>query len=231
MTGVSHLTSEIHGGVALLGLHRPDRANAYHQPMLLELRHELGRLAEVAHALVLHAGVCRHFCSGADRAELDHRKPEDALDLLSRAVFAELAAWPGATVAAVRGAALGGGLELALACDLRVAGSDARFGFPETSLGLIPAAGGTLRAPALLGPGVAREMILFGRELGASEALALGLVSEVADPSAVLERAVDWASRAAARDPLTLRLAKEALATPALEGVAQAVLYGRRQAP
>lgn len=230
MSAVSFLTSEIRGGVALLGLHRPDKANAYHQPMLLELRHELRRLSGSVHALVLHAGSCRHFCGGADRAELDHRGPQDAFRLLSRDVFDELAAWPGATVAAVRGAALGGGLELALACDLRVAANDARFAFPEVGLGLIPSAGGTLRAPAVVGPTVARELILFGRELSSAEALTCGLVSQVTAPEAVLDAALAWASRAAGRDGLAVALAKQSLANPTLEGVAQAVLYGRRQA-
>lgn len=238
MSEVSHLTSEVRGGVALLGLDRPDRANAYHRALLLELRDELARLAEAPgiQALVLHSGTSRHFCSGADREELDQRGAEDGPALLARRVFDELARWPRPTVAAVRGAVLGGGLELALACDLRVAADDARFAFPETGLGLVPAAGGCFRAPRILGEALAREMVLFGRELDAWEALDRRLVTEVAPPGEVLERALAWAMQAAARHPLATRLAKQALAlaVPAggaleFEGAAQAALYALRR--
>lgn len=234
------LTLELRDGIALLGLNRPERANAYHQPLLLELRAVLARLAEDprTRALVLHAGPCSHFCAGADRDELEGRSAEDGPALLARRVFDELARWPRPTVAALRGAALGGGLELALACDVRLAGEDSRFGFPETSLGLIPAAGGSFRAPRLLGERLAREMILFGRELDAWEALDRGLVSEVAPPGDVLGRALAWAAQAAARHPLATSLAKQALALSCppggaleFEGAAQAALYALRRVP
>ncbi len=236
---MSHLTIEVRDGVALLGLNRPGRANAYTRELLLELREALADLAErpEVRALVVHAGPSRHFCAGADRDELSRRPPEEALDLLARRVFRELARWPGPTVAAVRGAALGGGLELALACDLRLAGQDALFGFPETALGLIPAAGGCLRAPQVLGQALAREMILFGRQLSAAEALSRSLVSQVLPDEALLKQALALAAQAAARHPLATRLAKQALAlaTPEggaleFEGAAQAILYGLHRA-
>lgn len=224
--------------MGLVALNRPHRANAYDQGLLEALQRALEDLAADPdlRALVVHPGSCRHFCSGADREELLARRPEEAPGLLSRRVFADLAAFPHPTVAAVRGAALGGGLELALACDLRVVASDARFAFPETSLGLIPAAGGSLRAPRLLGLTLAREMVLFGRELDASEALRHGLASEVCPPEAVLDRALAWARRAAERDPLANRLAKQALdlavppgAALEYEGAAQGLLYSRNR--
>jgi len=232
------LRVEIRDGVALLALHRPARANAYTLAMLRDLRRALADLADGSgvRALVVHAGSSRHFCAGADRDELDRRLPEDALDLLPRRVFQELADWPWPTLAAIRGAALGGGLEMALACDVRLAAPDALFGFPETSLGLIPAAGGCLRAPRVLGESLAREMILFGRQLSADEALALGLVSRVLPAENLLEEAVALAGRAAARHPLATRLARQALnlATPLgaaaeFEGAAQAALYAVRR--
>ncbi len=232
------LRVEIRDGVALLALHRPARANAYTRPMLLEMRRALADLADrqEVRALVVHAGHSRHFCAGADRDELDLRLPQEALDLLPRRVFQDLAGWPWPTVAAIRGAALGGGMEMALACDVRLAAPDAIFGFPETSLGLIPAAGGCLRAPRVLGESLAREMILFGRQLSAAEALTLGLVSRVVPAGSLLDEAVALAAQAAGRHPLATRLAKQALdlATPLgaasqFEGAAQAALYAIRR--
>lgn len=229
---------EERGAVGILTLRRPERANAYHRPLLEELA---GVLAHVqAHpevrVLVL-TGEGRHFCAGADLKELEARRVEDVLSLYSQRVFNELAQLPRLTIAAIRGAALAGGLELALACDLRIAASDARFGLPETRLGLIPAAGGTQRLPALIGMARAKEIILAGRELSAEEAQSWGLVSRVVPSHLdVLESACAWAKELAERDPLALQLAKQALDLPGitpqdlrLETLSQAVLVARRQ--
>jgi len=240
LPSMPHLMTEIHEGVALVGLNRPQRANAYDRPLLQALSETLEKLARdpEVRALVIHAGESRHFCAGADRDELSRRRPEDALDLEARRVFENLARWPWPTVAAIRGAALGGGLELALACDVRLAAQDAVFGFPETELGLIPAAGGCLRAPRILGDSLAREMVLFGRQLSAEEALRFGLVSEVLPDEGLLERALALAGKAAARHSLATRLAKQALGLSfargdalEFEGAAQAILYGLPDSP
>ncbi|MGI5844110.1 MAG: enoyl-CoA hydratase/isomerase family protein [Candidatus Xenobium sp.] len=240
LSSISHLKTEIREGVALVGLNRPQRANAYDQRLLQSLDQALEKLAHnpEVRALVLHGTESRHFCAGADRDELSRRLPEEALDLEARRVFENLARWPWPTVAAIRGAALGGGLELALACDVRLATRDALFGFPETALGLIPAAGGCLRAPRILGDSLAREMVLFGRQLSAEEALRCGLVSQVVPGGELLERARELAGRAAARHPLATRLAKQALGLSIprgdvleFEGSAQALLYGLPDSP
>lgn len=237
---IPHLKIEIRKDVALVGLNRPEQANAYDRQVLQDLGEALARLAREpgVRALVLHSGGARHFCAGADRNELSRRLPEEALDLEARRVFEGLARWPWPTVAAIRGAALGGGLELALACDLRLATPEAVFGFPETALGLIPAAGGCLRAPRILGESLAREMVLFGRRLSAEEALRFGLVSEVLPEEELLERALALAGQAAARHPLATRLAKQALGLSIprgdaldFEGAAQAILYGLPGSP
>ncbi len=240
LPSMPHLKTEICEGVALVGLNRPQQANAYDQRLLQALGEALEQLARnpEVRALVLHGSGSRHFCAGADRDELSRRGPEEALDLEARRVFENLARWPWPTVAAIRGAALGGGLELALACDVRLAARDAVFGFPETALGLIPAAGGCLRAPRILGDSLAREMVLFGRQLSAEEALRFGLVSQVLPGEELLERALALAGKAAARHSLATRLAKQALGLSIprgdaleFEGAAQALLYGLPDSP
>jgi enoyl-CoA hydratase len=226
------------GPAGILLLNRPEKANAYTDALLEELAGGLREMADdpEVRAVILGGGDSPHFCAGADLDEMSGRQPAEALALRSRALFAELAALPKPTLAAVAGACVAGGLELALACDLRLAARGARFAFPETGLGLIPAAGGTLRLPQVIGVARAKEMILFGRELSADEAWQAGLVTEVVEPDQLMGRALWWAQAAARRDPLALRLAKQALhlalpAGPALEyeGAAQALLYGRRK--
>jgi enoyl-CoA hydratase len=122
-----------------------------------------------------------------------------------------LAAVPRATIAAVNGVALGGGLELALACDFRVCGESAHFGLPEVLLGVIPGGGGTQRLPRLIGVSRAKELIMTGRQVGADEALAIGLVNRVVAPDFVLESALRWAAELAAGPLVAHGLAKAAV--------------------
>jgi enoyl-CoA hydratase len=122
-----------------------------------------------------------------------------------------LAAIPRATIAAVNGFALGGGLELALACDFRVCAEDARFGLPEVLLGVIPGGGGTQRLPRLIGVSRAKELIFTGRQVRAEEALAIGLVNRVVAPDDVLEAALAWAAQLASGPLVAHALAKSAV--------------------
>jgi enoyl-CoA hydratase/carnithine racemase len=184
-------------------------------------------------ALVLTAEGERSFCAGADLDELATHRLADAFNLASRNLFDALARMPVPTVAAINGAAVGGGLELALCCDVRVCAPQARFSLPEPVHGLIPAAGGTWRLPQIVGPARAREIILFGKEIDAQTALTWGLVSHVG--SDFLEQALALAGAAAKRDPLATRMAKLALVTgeqresaAKLEAALQASLYERR---
>lgn len=129
-----------------------------------------------------------------------------------RALLDGLEALPQVVVAALNGAALGGGLELALACDLRVAAEGALMGLPEVGLGIIPGGGGTQRLPRLIGAGRALDLILTGRRVGAAEALAMGLVTAVAPAARLGEEALALAHRVAANAPVSLRQAKRAVA-------------------
>jgi len=219
-------------------LSRPERANAYDEPMLDAIAGALQSFVASSEIRVIVFGSATpgHFSSGADLEELGRREAADALDLRSLRVFDAIAACPKPTIAAIDGPAVAGGLELALSCDLRLASDRARFAMPETSLGLIPAAGGTFRLPRLVGEAVARQMILFGAELDARQALACDLVSEVVAPEGLDEQVRRWAAKAAERDPLALRLAKQAIAMATADrgardftSSAQAALYERRR--
>src|SRR5438477_1871523 len=174
---------ERRGGIALVTLDRPERMNALSRALVArlgELGREIAGQADVRLVIVTGAGD-KAFCAGADLKERAGMT-EDEVRALLLAYESELG-WletiPVPTIAAINGAALGGGLELALLCDLRVAAQHAVLGLPETSLGVIPGAGGTQRLPRLLGEARAKELILRAARLSASEALILGLVNQV----------------------------------------------------
>lgn len=215
--------------VLVLALNRPERANAYTRDVLGALNDALDRLEDSAtRALILTGTGERAFCAGADLAELATHRFADAFSLTSRAIFDRIASLPILTVAAVNGAARGGGVELALACDIRVCAPRATFAFPELDHGLIPAAGGSRRLPALIGAGRARHMILSAEAIDASRALSWGLVTHCGED--YLDYALRLATAAAARDRDAVRSAKRVLDPTGsdLESIAQATLYERR---
>ncbi|WP_075795012.1 enoyl-CoA hydratase/isomerase family protein [Massilia putida] len=223
------------GAVRRLRLDRPERANAYHQVLLTELDAALNeaRADASVKAIIVTGSGDRAFCSGADRDELRTRGALDGIELFSREVFDRLAELPLPTVACINGAAIGGGLELALACDIRVCSAEARFALPELSLGLTPAAGGVRRLPGLIGHARAAEIILFQRMLDAVTAQSWGLVAECGGDYQA--RALALAETAAGLDPMAFRLGKILLAQEQqraqadLESLAQGLLYERNQ--
>ncbi len=226
----------VDGAVGFVEIDRSRRANAYTTPMLDALEASVARHVadESVRVIVVGSTTPGKFCAGADLDEIHDRGIEDALELRALAVFDGIAAAPKPTLAAIDGPAIGGGLELALACDLRIATSRARFALPETGFGVIPAAGATFRLPALVGPGLARELILFGKELDGARAAQCGLVNELVEPHDLVERVGWWCASAARRDPLATRLAKRAMAMTVADGggrefarCAQGVLYER----
>lgn len=231
----------LHEGWGCIILQRPHKANAYNAPMLESLRSVLRQWCqEGAQALIIKSAQPRFFCAGADKDELGARSGLDAFDLLAREVFAELYAWPGLTIALIEGASRGGGVELALACDIRIVTEQASFAFPELSLGLMPAAGGIGRLTQLVGPGLTKSMVLAGQVLGGSEAHAGGLAAYFCQSGAAASALAEHlARRAASQDKAALLLAKQQCnaaacgswgreAQVAFEGAAQAFLYERR---
>ncbi len=202
-------------GLVLLGLDRPGAKNALGRQLLGELEEAFGALAgdPGARVVVLHSLVDGVFCAGADLKERAGMSPEEAEAFVKRlrAAFTALERLPMPVIAAIEGAALGGGLELALACDLRVAGAAARLGLPETSLAIIPGAGGTQRLPRIIGRSRAKELIFTARRLDGPEALAFGVVDRCVEPGRALEAALGLAREILPNGPVALRAAKAAI--------------------
>jgi enoyl-CoA hydratase len=196
-------------GVALVRLDRP-KANALSAAVLAQLQEVAAGLVEDPPGAVVLWGGRRIFAAGADIVELESIGAE-AVGRNFGAALGALAAVPRATIAAVNGFALGGGLELALACDFRVGAEDSRFGVPEILLGVIPGGGGTQRLPRLVGPSRAKEMIMTGRQVHAEEAHAMGLVNRLVAPDYVLEASLAWAAELAAGPVVAQGLAKSAV--------------------
>jgi enoyl-CoA hydratase len=220
--------------VGYIEINRPEKANAYNQEVLDELESALGRMEadQDVSVLVMSGAGERSFCAGADLDEMKLKDYSDALNLKSAKVFASIASYSKVTLAAINGAAVAGGLELALACDLRICSKNARFFFPETKLGLIPAAGGTHRLPQVVGIARAKELILGGRIWLANEAISYGLVSEVISPDKLMERAQQWSKEIGQRNQIALQLAKKSInfgtnygLESSYEAVAEALLY------
>ncbi|HET9930374.1 MAG TPA: enoyl-CoA hydratase-related protein [Polyangiaceae bacterium] len=225
---MSDVSAERRDGIALVHLDRPDRMNALSRNLLLELE-ALG--AELENDTALRAVVItgrgeRAFSAGADLKERVGLNEADVLELLHlfRRAFAWLDRLPVPSVAAINGVALGGGLELALACDLRVAHESALLGLPETSLAIIPGAGGTQRLPRIVGRAKATELILLGRRLNAAEALEIGLVHRVVPANAdFIAATLEYVEPIVSGAPIAQRAAIQALRAselPLSEGLA-----------
>lgn len=206
---------ERRGAVAVLTLDRPERLNALNLATLDGIAAACRVLAadDGVRAVVVTGAGEKAFCAGADLKERSAMSPEEvrAYSRKIRATFTALAELPQPVVAAVHGIALGGGTELALACDLRVADETAVFGQTEVRLGIIPGAGGTQRLPRIVGVARAKELIFTGRRVPAAEALAIGLVHEVVPAGRALPRALEVADAIAANAPLAVRAAKRAI--------------------
>jgi enoyl-CoA hydratase len=230
------VTIERDGAVGTLTLNRPEKRNALNLALVRRLEAALEELSADAsiRAIVLTGAGDKAFVAGADIAELRERGAEESLQGINARLFrrVEEHAWP--VIAAIRGWTLGGGLELAMACDVRIAGESSKFGQPELNLGILPAAGGLHRLPALVGMGVAKDVVMTGRILDAREALAFGLVSRVVPDDQVLPAALEAAKACAGMAPMALRLAKTLMNAQfrvrpdtafALDTAAQAVLF------
>jgi enoyl-CoA hydratase len=210
-----------HDGVVVVTIDRPDALNALNRETLSELRDRLRLLAAdtTARVLVLTGAGDRAFAAGADIKEMTEMGVLEGhtWGSLGHECGRLLESMPKPTLAAVNGLALGGGCELALACDIRYASEQAKFGQPEINLAVIPGWGGTQRLARAVGPALAKDLILTGRTIDAAEALRIGLVSAVYPHGELLERVLETARSLVKKSPLALSAAKDA-ANRALQG-------------
>lgn len=206
---------ELNGSVAWLTLNNPDKHNALSGPVLDGLHRAVAQLA-VARSVrcaVIHGGEARAFSAGADlkeRREMDAPAVFATVHRLREAV-SSVERLPMPVIAAIHGSCFGGGLELALACDIRIASDDARLGLTEVAVGVLPAAGGTQRLPRLIGVGRAKELIYTAARLTAAEAAEIGLVNRVVPREELLPAAAAMAGRIAEMAPLCVQGAKRAM--------------------
>jgi enoyl-CoA hydratase/carnithine racemase len=230
------LTIDVDDRLAVVTITRPEVRNALSRQVLAELRDALAELRErddVGLVAITGAGE-KAFVAGADIAQLRHYDLHTGLDAEMQRTFDTVEAFPKPTVAAVNGFALGGGCELAMACDIRIASENARFGLPETTLSVLPGAGGTQRLARLVGTGRAIEMILTGRFVDAAEAHAIGLITAVVPAEGLRAELRRLADQILAKGPLAVRLAKLVVRAgmdadqrtgQVVEQLAQALLY------
>ena len=227
---------DISDSIATLTIDRPSVRNALNRETVEECLAALGELAENDEAgvvIVTGAGESS-FVSGSDINEIRDRTRDDGLAGIASSLCSAVEHFPRPTIAAVNGYALGGGCELALACDIRIASDNAKFGQPEAGLGIIPGAGATQRLPRTVGLGWAKHLVLTGEVIDAKQALDIGLVSAVVPASQLQIRARELAKKILRQGPLAARLAKLALNASArvdldsgllIETLAQAICY------
>lgn len=227
-------------GAVRLTIDRPSRRNSLASDDVAELRaaFEAAVAAPGTRAVVITGSGATAFCAGADVSELgEGAGVEFALRSPMERLYRDIADSPVPTIAALNGYALGGGLELALACDLRVAAESATFALPELAVSVLPAAGGTQRLTRLIGPGRALELMLTGRRMSAAEALGAGLVTSVVPDPDLLSHVDELVEAIGAKGPVAVRMARLATrhapdlpleAGLTFEGIAQAVLYSTR---
>ncbi len=208
LVGVSEKT-------ATITVNRPESLNALNQAVLQDLDSCLNSLGQMngLSALIVTGQGQKAFVAGADIAAMERMSPAEAFEFsrYGQAVFQRLSDFQAPVIAAVNGYALGGGNELAMACDIRIASENAKFGQPEVGLGIIPGFGGTQRLARIVGDSKALELIVTGRVVGASEALTIGLVNKVVPVGEALKAATELAGVIASKSGFAVRSAKEAV--------------------
>lgn len=209
------LVSTQDNGIMVITLNRPNAANALSIKVLEELKNVIDtcKFDPSVRCLVITGTGEKAFCAGADlkeRAGMDPQTVRKTVSLI-RECINNLETLPQPVIAAVNGAAFGGGTELALACDIRVASENAKFGLTETSLGIIPGAGGTQRLPRLVGKGRAKELIFTARRIDAKEAKEIGLVEFVESPESLLAKVLEIAGQIVQNAPIAVTQAKFAI--------------------
>ena len=210
MEGYENLLVQVEQGIMWLTINRPEQRNALNQQTLQEIERAFNWAEdtdEVKVIIIKGAGE-KSFAAGADIKQLHDRKMLEALIPGMQGLYKKIEQSGKVTIAAVQGYALGGGCELALACDIRVASKKAKFGLPELNLGIIPGAGGTQRLSRIIGKGRAMDMILTGKIIDSEEAERIGLVTYLTDESELLQQAEEVASQILKKGPVAIKLAK-----------------------
>lgn len=210
-----HKLSAPDSGIVELRLERPEARNAIGKEMLKGLRSAMDKVGAdpTANVVLVASSVPKVFCAGADLKERRLMGPSEVREFVNtlRATFSSFEALPIPTIAVVEGAAFGGGLELALSCDLRICGESATFSLPETGLAIIPGAGGTQRLPRIVGRARAKELIFTGRRFDATEAVNMGVVNYCVPGGEAYQKALELAREINQKGPLAIRMAKKAI--------------------
>jgi methylglutaconyl-CoA hydratase len=217
---------EREGGIATVVLDRPQRANTINLQLTVELNDALDELDRDSnvHCIFVTGAGDRHFCGGADLREIDRLiSPDGVVGDRRRDFICHIEEVSKPVIAVINGAAMGGGCEIALACDFRVMADDVQIGLPEVRFGALPAGGGTQRLPRLVGLAKARELILTGKHLSAAEALAIGLVDRIAPRAQLIAKARELADQFKDKAPYAIatakRLLNQALEVPLAQGL------------
>jgi enoyl-CoA hydratase len=202
------------GAIAILTLNRPEIMNPINDELVGELSQAIDRIAqdEQIRVMILTGGS-KVFAAGGDIKAMQQFGPWQAKKFVTpiHKVFNRMTELPKPTIAAIGGFALGGGVEMTLTCDFRIAADNAKFGFPEINLGIFPAAGGSQRLPRLIGMAKAKELMFTGDPIDAATALAIGLVNQVVPREELMERAMKLAEKLSKKPPLTIKALKESM--------------------
>lgn len=206
---------EKENGIAIITINRPKALNALNKDALDELLETVNQVEadEEVKAVIITGAGGKAFVAGADISYMENLSPLEGKEFgaTGQQLFSKIEQLNKPVIAAVNGFALGGGCELALACDVRFASNKAKFGQPEINLGIVPGFGGTQRLPRLVGKGRALELLMSGDIIDADEAFRIGLANKVVDPEELINTAKEFAAKMANKSPVTLRLMKEAV--------------------
>jgi enoyl-CoA hydratase len=208
------IKEEQKGFVKIITIDRPDASNSLNNDVLTELEETVDAVSSAdTRCVIITGGGEKSFVAGADIGTLMNQHSEEVKQwtLFGQSVFRKIETLEAPVIAAVNGYAFGGGTELALSCDIRIAAENAVFALPEAGLGIVPGFGGTVRLPRLIGIGKAKELLFTGRRVKADEALHLGLVNAVYPKEALLDEAMKLAEKIASNGPIAIRAIKKAV--------------------
>jgi enoyl-CoA hydratase len=207
------LKIEHNDGITVMKVSAPKSLNALNSTILKEMSDVVSNLDNKTRVLIITGDGEKSFVAGADISEMAHLDEPQGFEFgrLGAQVFRAIETLPIPVIAAVNGFALGGGCELAMSCDIRIASTKAKFGQPEVGLGIIPGFSGTYRLPKLIGQGYAKEMIYTGKVIRADEALRIGLVNAVYEPEELMDKAMEMAQMMLKNAPVAIRLAKQSI--------------------